>query len=83
MVPSESLFGQSGNAPAGAGRGEEEDACPEGLGGPVSVEGDVPLPPVGVGPRLLAVSQTLQPKLGEEETVSRTGERTNKPTHQL
>lgn len=69
-----SFFRQRGNAPAGAGRGEEEDACTEGLGGSVSVEGDVPLPPVSFGPRLLAVSQTLQPQLGEEETVSWTGE---------
>lgn len=40
----------------------------------MSVEGDVPLPPASFGPRLLAVSQTLQPQLGEEETVSWTGE---------
>lgn len=72
-----SILCQSGTSPAEAGRSEEEDACSEGPGGSVSVEGNVSLPAVGVGQRLLAVSQTLQPQLGEEETVSGTGEETN------
>jgi len=60
----------------GAGGDEEEDSRPEGLGGAVQVAGDFPLPLGLVGPRLLAVSQALQPEFGEEETVSRTGEAT-------
>lgn len=38
------------------------------------MEGEFSLPPDSVGPRLLSVGQTLQPELGEEETVSGTGE---------
>lgn len=43
----------------------------------MSVEGNVSLPAVGVGQRLLAVGQTVQLQPGEEETVSRTGEERN------
>lgn len=49
----------------------------------MSVEGDVPLPPDGAGPGVLAVGPTLQPQLGEEETVSRAGERRSLLTPQL
>lgn len=71
-----SFFCQSQN-PAGGSGEEEEDACAEGLGRSVSVDGDVSLPPASVGPRLLAVRPPLQSQLRQEETVPGTGEWTN------
>lgn len=69
-----SIFREGRVARAGADGDEEEDSGNEDLGGSVSVGGDVSLPAGSVGPGLLAVCQTLQSQLGQEETVSRTGE---------
>lgn len=73
LPPLRSVLCQSGDAPVGAGGDEEEDSRAEGLGGSVSVDGNFSFPPGCVRQCLLAVSQTLQPELGQEETVSRTG----------
>lgn len=71
---SQSFLCQGGDDPPRPHCDEEEDPGAEGLGGSVPVAGDLPLHPGLLRPLLLAVSQTLQSQLCQEETVSRTGE---------
>lgn len=63
-----------GDAAGGEEGHQEEVPGGEGVGGPVSVGGDVPLPAGLLGGAVLAVGQTLQLQLSEAEMLPRTGE---------
>ena len=65
---------QGGDALTGLAGDQEEDAGAEGVWGAGEVGGDPPLPSKGAGLLLPHLHETLQPYVGQTQTLSRTGE---------